>query len=269
LLRGRNFNQTDKPVWTEPGQPEPSHRTVMLSAALARLLFPNEDAIGKHALLWKGQFNRDADVVGIVGDSVERGLDQGPALTVYLPYGRVAVPSEFVIETRGDPIRAFPAVRALIKRLDPNLPIGEVRSFDQVISRSISPQRMNSFVLTSFGGFALLLASLGIYGVLSYFVRHRTAEIGLRMALGASEWEILKMIVAQGFLPALLGIAVGGAIACWLSRYLKSLLFHVQPIDLLTYAAVSALLLLTAALACVVPCHRAMRTDPAIALRLE
>jgi putative ABC transport system permease protein len=269
LLGGRNFNQTDKPVWTEPGQPEPSHRTVMLSAALAKLLFPNEDAIGKHALLWKGQFNRDAEVVGIVGDSVERGLDQGPALTVYLPYGRIAVPSEFVIETRGDPICAFPAVRTLIRRLDPNLPIGEVRSFDQVISRSISPQRMNSIVLTTFGGFALLLASLGIYGVLSYFVRRRTAEIGLRMALGASEWGILKMIVAQGLLPVLLGIALGGIIACWLSRYLKSLLFGVQPIDLFTYAAVSALLLVAAALACFVPGHRATRTDPTIALRLE
>jgi predicted permease len=269
LLRGRNFNQTDKPVWTEPGQPEPSRRTVMLSAALAKLLFPNEDAIGKHALLWKGQFNRDAEVVGIVGDSVERGLDQGPALTVYLPYGRIAVPSEFVIETRGDPISIFPAVRALIRRLDANLPIGEVRSFDEVISHSISSRRINSIVLTTFGGFALLLASFGIYGVLSYSVRQRSSEFGLRMALGASEWDILKMVAAQGLLPALLGIIVGGAIACCLSRYLKSLLFHVQPIDLFTYATVSALLLLTAALACLVPGHRAMRTDPAIALRLE
>lgn len=269
LLRGRNFNQTDKPVWAEPGQPQPSHRTVMLSSALARLLFPNEDAIGKHTVLWKGQFNRDAEVVGVVGDSVERGLDQGPALTVYLPYGRIALPSEFVIETRGDPMRAFPAVRTLIKQLDPNLPVGEVRSFDQVISRSISSQRMNSIVLTTFGGFALLLASLGIYGVLSYFVRRRTAEIGLRIALGASEWGILKIVVAQGLLPVLFGIALGGTIACWLSRYLKSLLFGVQPIDLLTYAAVSALLLITAALACFVPGHRAMKTDPAIALRLE
>jgi putative ABC transport system permease protein len=241
----------------------------MLSSALARLLFPNEDPIGKHTVLWKGQFNLDAEVVGIVGDSVERGLDQGPALTVYFPYGRIAVPSEFVVETGGDPKRVFPELRALVKRLDPNLPIGEVRSFDQVISRSISSQRMNSIVLTTFGGFALLLASLGIYGVLSYFVRRRTAEIGLRIALGASEWGILKIIVAQGLLPVLLGIALGGTIACWLSRYLKSLLFGVQPIDLLTYAAVSALLLATAALACFVPGHRAMRTDPAIALRLE
>jgi putative ABC transport system permease protein len=179
------------------------------------------------------------------------------------------VPSEFVVETRRDPESVFPQLRALVKRLDPNLPIGEVRSFDQVISRSISPQRINSIVLTTFGGFALLLASLGIYGVLSYFVRRRTAEIGLRMALGASERGILKITVAQGLLPVLLGIAVGTIIACWLSRYLKSLLFGVQPIDLLTYAAVSALLLVTAGLACFVPGRRAMRTDPAIALRLE
>ena len=269
LLRGRNFNQTDKPVRSEEGPPMPSHRTVMLSSVLARLLFPNEDAIGKHTVLWKGLFNLDAEVVGVVGDSVERGLDQGPAFTVYLPYGRIAVPSEFVIETRGDPKSAFPQLRALIKHIDPNLPIGEVRSFDQVISRSILPQRMNSIVLTTFGGFALLLASLGIYGVLSYFVRSRTTEIGLRMALGASEWSILKIIVAQGLLPVLLGIALGGTIACWLSRSLKSLLFGVQPIDPLTYAAVSALLLVTATLACFVPGHRAMRTDPAIALRFE
>lgn len=208
-------------------------------------------------------------VVGIVGDSVERGLDQGPALTVYLPYGPTAVPSEFVIETRGDPKRVFPELRSFVKQIDPNLPIGEVRSFDQVISRSISPQRMNSIVLTTFGGFALLLASSGIYAVLSYFVRRRTTEIGLRMALGASEWGILKITMAQGLLPVILGIAVGGTIACWLSRYLQSLLFDVQPIDLLTYAAVSALLLMTAVLACFVPGYRAMRTDPATALRLE
>jgi putative ABC transport system permease protein len=269
LLRGRNFNSTDRPVWDEPGQPMLTHRTVMFSSALARLLFPNEDPIGKHTILWKGQFNRDAEVVGVVGDSLERGLDRGPALTVYLPYGRVAVPSEFVVETRDDPKTVFPDVRALIQRLDPNLPIGQVRSFDEVISHSISPRKINSIVLTTFGGFALLLASFGIYGVLSYFVRRRTAEIGLRMALGASEWDILKMIVVQGLLPALMGITIGAAIACWLSRYLKSLLFGVQPIDLLTYAAVSVLLLLTAALACFVPGRRAMRTDPAIALRLE
>jgi putative ABC transport system permease protein len=269
LLGGRNFNETDKPVWAERGQPPPSHRTVMLSSALAKLLFPNEDPIGKHTLLWKGQGGLDAEVVGVVGDSLERGLDHGPALTVYLPYGRVGVPSEFVLETRGDPMAVVPAVRAVIKRLDPNLPLADIRTFDDVVSRSVSSQRMNSVVLVTFSGFALLLASLGIYGVLSYSVSRRTSEIGLRMALGASESSILRITVGQGLLPVLAGITIGGAIAAWLSRYLTSLLFGVQPFDLSTYAAVSALLLVTAALACFVPGRRAMRTDPAIALRLE
>jgi predicted permease len=269
LLRGRNFNATDKPVWTERGQPPPSHRTVMLSSALAKLIFPNEDPVGKHTLLWKGQGGLDAEVVGVVGDSLERGLDHGPALTVYLPYGRVGVPSGFVIETRGNPMAVVPAVRGIINRLDPNLPLADIRTFDEVVSRSVSSQRMNSVVLVTFSGFALLLASLGIYGVLSYSVSRRTSEIGLRMALGANEWSILRITVGQGLLPVLLGITIGGAIAAWLSRYLKSLLFGVQPFDLSTYAAVSALLLLTAAIACFVPGRRAMRTDPAIALRLE
>ncbi len=269
LLHGRNFNETDKPVWTERGQPPPSHRTVMLSSALAKLIFPNEDPIGKHVLLWKGQNGGDAEVVGVVGDSLERGLDQGPALTVYLPYGRVAVPSEFVLETRGDPMAVVPAVRAAVASLDPNLPLGDIRAFDEVVSRSVSSQRMNSVVLATFSGFALLLASLGIYGVLSYSVSRRTSEIGLRMALGASEASILRIIVGQGLLPVLVGITIGGAIAAWLSRYLKPLLFGVKPLDVSTYAAVSTLLVVTAALACFVPGRRAMRTDPAIALRLE
>jgi putative ABC transport system permease protein len=128
---------------------------------------------------------------------------------------------------------------------------------------------MNSVVLATFSGLALVLASLGIYGVLSYSVSRRTSEIGLRMALGASESSILRITVGQGLLPALVGIAVGGAIAAWLSRYLQPLLFGVQPFDPSTYAAVSALLLVTAALACFVPGRRAIRTDPAIALRLE
>ena len=269
LLRGRNFNETDKPVWAERGQPPPSHRTVMLSSALARVLFPNEDPIGKHALLWKGQGGPDAEVVGVVGDSLERGLDHGPALTVYLPYGRIAVPSEFVLETRGDPMAVVPAVRGVVRSLDPNLPLGDIRAFDDVVNRSVSSQRMNSVVLATFSGFALLLASLGIYGVLSYSVRRRTSEIGLRMALGASDASILRIIAGQGLLPVLAGITIGGAIAAWLSHYLEPLLFGVQPFDLSTYAAVSALLLATAALACFVPGRRAMRTDPAIALRLE
>ena len=266
LLHGRIFNSTDKPIQAERGQPEPAHRTVMLSAALAKVLFPNEDPAGRHVLLWN---NIDAEVVGVAGDSLERGLDRGPALTVYLPYGRMGLPSEFVLETRGNPMAVVPAVRAILARLDPNLPMADISTFDDVVSRSVSPQRLNSFILAIFSGLALLLASFGIYSVLSYSVTSRTAEIGLRMALGASASGILRTTVVQGMRPALLGIGIGGLGACALTGFLKSLLFGVRPFDALTYAAVAALLFVTAAVACWAPARRATRTDPAIALRLE
>ncbi len=271
LLRGRIFNGTDKPVWAERGQPPPAHRTVILSAALAKTLFPAEDSIGKNVLLWTGQGGGgfEAEVVGVAGDSLERGLDRGPALTVYLPYGRASLPSEFVVETRGDPMVVVPAVRAIIARLDPDLPIADIRTFGDVVNRSVSSQRMSSLIFATFSGLALLLASFGIYSVVSYSVTARTSEIGLRMALGASAPAILSTTVVQGLRPALLGISIGGVAAYALSGFLKSLLFGVRPFDLVTYTAVAALLLVMAALACWAPARRAARTDPIIALRLE
>jgi hypothetical protein len=266
VMQGRIFNATDKPVWAEPGQPEPAHRTVMLSAALARVLFPDQDPIGKHVLLWN---NIDAEVVGIATDSLERGLDRGPALTVYLPYGRSGLPSEFLLEVRGDPMAVIPAVRSVIARLDPSLPVADIRTFDDVIHRSISLQRLNSSILAVFSGLALLLATFGIYSVLSYSVTSRIAEIGVRMALGASASGIVSMTVRQVLRPASLGVAIGAAAAYVLSGVLKSLLFGVPPFDLLTYAAVVALLFAMAVLASWAPARRAARTEPAMALRLE
>ncbi len=271
LLRGRIFDGTDRPVWAERGQPQPAHRTIILSAALAKTLFPAEDSIRKHVLLWTGQGGGglDAEVVGVAGDSLERGLDRGPALTVYLPYGRIGLTSEFVLETRGDPMAVVPTVRAIIARLDPNLPLAEIRTLNDVVDRSVSSQRMNSVIVATFSGLALLLASFGIYSVLSYSVTSRTAEIGLRMALGANAAWILRTTVVQGLRPVLLGVGIGGLAAYALSGFLKSLLFGVRPFDLVTYTAVGALLLLMAAIACWAPARRAAKTDPVIALRLE
>ena len=118
LLRGRSFDETDKPVWAERGQPEPQRR-VIISERLAKLLFPNQDPVGRHATLWKGQSNLDAEVIGVVGDSRERGLLADPTRTVYLPYGRVALTSEFVVHTRGNPLALMPAVRSIVTKLDP------------------------------------------------------------------------------------------------------------------------------------------------------
>jgi putative ABC transport system permease protein len=268
LLRGRVFDENDKPVWTERGQPDPARR-VVISDRLAKLIFPNEDAVGKHVSLWKGQVNMDAEVIGVVGDSRERGLTSDPTLTVYLPYGRNALTTEFVAHTRGNANDLAPIVRSIVSDLDSNLPIADVRSFQEVVSRSVAPQRFNAILLGVFSGLALLLATTGIYGVLSYSMSRRTSEIGLRMALGASASGIMRMTMLQGMRPALLGIGLGAVGAWWLSGYLATLLFDIKPFDFLTYAAVAALLLATALAACYLPGRRAMRIDPAVALRIE
>jgi predicted permease len=268
LLRGRIFNEADKPVWEVRGQPVPQRR-VILSDRLAKRIFANEDPIGKHVLLWKGQRGREAEVVGVVGDSRERGPASGPALTVYLPYGSNALTGEFVVHTRSRPLALAPVVRSIVASLDPNLPVADMRLFEDVMHRSIAPQRFNAILLGSFSGLALLLATLGIYGVLSYSVGRRTSEIGLRIALGASRANILRMTLGQGLRPALLGILLGAVGAWWLSRYMSTLLFGVKPFDALTYVVVVVLIIMTAAVACYLPCRHAMRTDPAIALRIE
>jgi putative ABC transport system permease protein len=138
-----------------------------------------------------------------------------------------------------------------------------------VVHRSLSPQRFNVLLLTTFGGLALLLATIGIYGVLAYSMNRRTAEIGLRVALGASRSDILRITLNQGMRPALVGMLLGALGAWWLSRYLETLLFGIKPFDLFTFVAVAALLLTTALIACVLPGRRAMRIDPAVALRVE
>ncbi len=208
LLRGRSFDERDQPVWAEKGEPVPSRR-VVISQRLAELLFPKEDATGKRVALWKGQGNMDAEVIGVVADSRERGLTSKSALTVYLPYGRNAPVSEFVLHTHGNPLAIAPTVRAIVAGLDPNLPLADVRPFEEVVRRSLSPQRFNVILLTAFSGLALLLATTGIYGVLSYAMKRRTAEIGLRVALGASPTDILGIALGQGMRPALVGMLLG------------------------------------------------------------
>jgi putative ABC transport system permease protein len=268
LLRGRTFEETDKPVWAEPGQPEPQRR-VVISERLAKLLLPNQDPVGGHVTLWTGQVNRDAEVIGVVEDNRERGLAADPTRTVYLPYGRIALTSEFVVHTRGNPLALIPTVRSIITKLDPNLPIADVRTFDEVVETSVAPQRFNAIFLAVFSGLALLLATTGIYGVLSYSMSRHTSEIGLRVALGASTGSILRMTIGQGMQPTLVGIVLGGIGAAWLARSFTSLLFGVKPFDILTYAAVVALLLLTALVACYLPGRRATTIDPSVALRIE
>jgi putative ABC transport system permease protein len=268
LLRGRDFDANDKAVWPEPGQPEPVRR-VIISDRLAKLLFPNEDPLGKHVTLWKRAEDYDAEVIGVVANSRERDLISDHTLTVYLPQGRWALGFNFVAHTSGNPLALAPVVRSIVADIDPNLPVAEVRSFQEVISRTVAPQRFNAILLSVFSGLALLIAITGIYAVLSYSMSRRTSEIGLRMALGATTGSILRLTLIQGLRPALLGIGLGAAGAWWLSSYLTALLFNIKPFDVITYAAVAALLMMTALSACYLPARRAMRIDPAVALRTE
>lgn len=268
LQRGRIFDENDKPVWAEQGQPVPQRR-VILSDRLAKLIFGNTDPVGKHVTLWKGQSNLDAEVAGVMADSRERGITSESALTVYLPYGGNALAGEFIVHTRGNPLALANSVRSIVASLDPNLPVADVRSFKEVVQRSMVPELFNTALLSVFGGLALLLAVSGIYGVLSYAISRRTSEIGLRVALGASSSHILTMAMSEGMKPVLAGVALGIAGALALSRYLAALLFGVTTSDLATYCAVCVLLIATALFACYVPGRRAMKTDPSSALRTE
>jgi putative ABC transport system permease protein len=275
LLRGRGFAESDQRVSEQasPNLPQPAPPSrVVISERLAKLFFPNEDPIGKHVRL--GRHHLDAgvisEVIGVVGDSRERGLDSDPTLAVYLPYSRTNfVIREFVVHTRANPLALAPVLQRIVAELDPKLAIANFRSFDELISRSVAPRRFNTILLGVFSGLALLLATTGIYGVLSYSMSRRTSEIGLRMALGATTNSILRLTILQGMRPALLGIGLGVIGAWWLSSYLTALLFGIKPFDTITYAAVAALLLVTALFACYLPGRRAMRIDPAVALRTE
>ncbi len=261
LLKGRAFTEQD-----EAGKPW----RVVISQRLAEMLWPGQDPIGRKALLWKGQGDNLAEIIGVVGNMRERGLDSDPTLTVYIPYrGTGSTPVQFVVHAAGDPQKLMPAMRSALAQIDPSLPIARVQTFDQIIERSLSGRRFNTLLLSVFAGVALLLALAGIYGVLAYAVAQRTAEIGLRVALGATSRNILRLIIGQGMRPILVGIAVGLAAAFWLSRFVTGLLFGIDAVDPLTFAGVAAVVALTALAACCVPAVRALRINPVTALREE
>jgi putative ABC transport system permease protein len=269
ILKGRDFSDAD--VAGRPG-------AVLISDALARRFWPNEDALGKHLTLtfFPGVVR---EVVGIVGDVKLDSLDETrPVATIYHPLAQITVPDQqswrsfamsLTMRTTSDPRNAIPAVTAAVHQVDPELPVVDVMSMNDVISESVLPQRFNLILLGSFAALALVLAAVGIYGVLSYTVRRRVREIGIRMALGASHSDVLRMIVTDGMKPILLGVALGLAAALALSRVVASLIFGVRATDPLTFAAVALLLVAVGLLATILPAYRATRVEPVRILREE
>ena len=260
LLTGRKFTQEDR---------RESPLAVIVNQTFARHFWPGESAIGKRLRIGdtKGPWRM---VVGVAGDVLHRGLDAPHSLQVYVPNTQWTDSDVLmVVRTANDPASIVAAVRHAIAAVDPQAPVTDVATMDEVVSASVARQRFSVLLFVLFALIALVLASVGIYGVIFYAVAERAHEIGIRMALGAARSDVLRLAVGEGVKPALLGVAVGIAGALALTRLLASLLYGVKPTDPATFVAVSTLLIVVAPLACYIPARRAMRVDPMVALRHE
>jgi putative ABC transport system permease protein len=214
--------------------------------------------------------NEPTEIVGVVGDTKHLGLDTENEVMAYWPHPELASSSmTIVIRTQGDAKSIAGAARNVIHNLDPDQPIGDVSTMEQLLSRSIARSRFNTTLLSVFSIVALVMAAVGIYGVMSYSVVQRTHEIGLRMALGAQQRDVLKLIVKQGFTLGLIGVAAGLVVAFGLTRIISTLLFEVTATDPRTFAAVALGLFLVTLVACYLPARRATKVDPLVALRYE
>jgi putative ABC transport system permease protein len=270
LIRGRFFDRRDT---------QQSQLVAVIDEEFARIYFPGEDPIGQHFEGSKEMGIPDAEIVGIVSHVKNYGLDApGPVQAEYY-YSRNQVPDRFqplladrvslVVRTAGDPAAMTAAVRHAIQEIDPNQPVYNVNTMEQVLSDSIGTQRLSMLLLTIFAAVAMILAGVGIYGVMSYTVAQRTHEIGIRMALGAQARDVLKMVVRHGMILTAVGVLVGLAGAFALTRVMSSLLYGVTPTDIVTFTGVPAVIVAVALLANFIPARRATKVDPLEALRYE
>lgn len=263
LKRGRDFTARDA---------EGSPRVTVIDEGLARQFWPGypsgQDPVGQ-SLLIGGTKQQPAEIVGVVAD-VHQNLENPtwPG-TVYVAFAQGAPQSAVVaVRTEGDPLRFAGRVRAEVLAIDSDQPISSVQTMNDLVESEIGPRRLIAILLASFAGVALLLAAIGIYGVIAYSVTQRTREMGIRQALGAQQGDILRLVVGQGLGLAVAGVALGIAGALALTRVMKSLLFHVSPTDPATFAGVALLFLLVALAASYIPARRATRVDPMAALRV-
>jgi len=269
LVRGRDFSDAD--VAGRPG-------VVLISDSFARQFWPNEDPIGKRLTLsfFPGIVR---EVIGVVGDVKLDSLDTTrPAVTLYAPLDQVSSSAQadwrsfgmsLVVRTASHPAGTSGAVVNAVHEIDPQTPIRDVLTMEDLVANSMTGQRFNMLLLGTFAGVALVLAAIGIYSVLSYSVKRRVREIGIRLALGARLGDVLRMVVIEGMKPALLGVFIGTLAALALGRVLSGLIYGVRATDPITFAAVTLLLAAIALLASIVPAYRATRVDPVIALRYE
>jgi putative ABC transport system permease protein len=259
MLRGRDFNDGDGPT---------AAQVVIVSQATATRFWGDTDPLGRS--LHRQGDRREYTVVGVVGDVRHSSLNQeSPAIYYASTAGRVWPLMDVVVRSQGEPTTLLPTVRQRVRALDDALPVATVRTMEEWVSTSATQPRLNAILLGVFAAVALIIAAIGVYGVLAYSVNQRTKEIGLRMALGAQRSGVLRLIVSEGMTVALIGIGIGLTGAVALSRVLTSMVYGVPVRDPLTYSAVAAGLGLVALAACIIPARRASKIDPMVALRQE
>jgi putative ABC transport system permease protein len=261
LVAGREFTENDT---------QQSARVMIINQTMAKQFWPNENPIGKRVTMKNWGAPLTGEIVGIVGDTKADGIAENIYPMIYWPYFQFPQNfNSFVVRADGDPTRLIASIKERIWSIDRTLPISKIATMDQLISDSLARRRLNMVLLSIFATVALLLAAVGIYGVMSYSVSRRTNEMGVRIALGAQATDVMMLILKQGLTVAALGMAVGIAAALALTRLMSSLLFGVSATDPFAFGAVAIALMIVALVACYIPARRATRVDPMTALRNE
>jgi predicted permease len=262
LRRGRFFNDLDTPT---------TQKVTIIDEYFAQQYWPHEDPLGKR-IRTGGLDSKQPwiTIVGVVGRVKQDALDSDPRIAFYFPHSQYTTAAmNVVLRSNVAPAALTSAIKKEIRELDPDLPIYNVRTMDERVQESLARRRFSMVMLGLFAALALALATIGIYGVMAYMVNQGTREIGIRLALGATQRNILHLIVRQGMILALTGVAIGLAGAFALTRLMRSLLFGIRSTDPLTFAGIAALLTLIALLASYIPARRAARIDPMVSLRCE
>jgi putative ABC transport system permease protein len=262
VLKGRAFDERDR---------ENALPVVIVNETFARRFFPGEDPVGKAIIPGEGGDPVTRQVVGVVGDVRHAGLDAEKTPEYYVPYEQADVDTMTVVArtASGNPMSVAGALRGVVAAMDKEQPVYNIRPMTQLLDESVARRRFNMMLLGGFALLALLLASIGIYGVISYSVAQRTREIGIRIALGAQIGDVIKLILKQGLALALAGLAAGLVVAFFVTKLMSSLLFGVGATDPVTFASVALILFFVALLACYIPARRAASVDPNVALRYE
>jgi putative ABC transport system permease protein len=259
IVQGRDFNSQDK---------EGGPSVVIVNEELARRYFSGQNAIGKRIRM--GSDSPQREIIGIARTAKYRNLREQPLPFIYIPLAQEYQGGmTMMVHTESDPSALLPTVRNEMRALNKDVPVYSVQTMTERIGGQLAADRMIAVLLSVFGGAALLLASIGVYGVMGYSVAQRTREIGIRMALGAERIDIVKLIVRQGLTLVLIGTGVGLVIALALTRVLKSLLFGISATDPLTFTVIVTLMMFVGFLACYLPARKATKVDPLVALRYE